>query len=102
MNILLQHLEDWEKAKQKIFNDEGLKVEIQDEFDNEIGSRHIEINGNSLESRAVIWEDGFLELTALDEVSNEFVINTSCTVNETYELDEKLDMWLSEIAIYER
>lgn len=101
MNILLQHLEDWEKSKQKIFKDEGLQVEIIDEFDNEIGSRHIEINTDTLEARAVLWEDGFLELVALDTKSNEFIINTSYTVTEVYELDDNLNQWLSEIAIYE-
>jgi len=102
MNTLLQHLEDWEQSQQRLIKRTDLELEIADEFDNEIGSRHIEINGNGLEARAVLWEDGFLELTALDENSNEFVINTSCTVNELFELDENLNTWLSEIAIYEK
>jgi len=101
MNILLQHLEDWERSQQNLIKRADLKLEIVDEFDNELGSRHIEINVNTLEARAVLWEDGFLELVVLDESTNNFVINTSCHVNELYELDEQLNTWLSEIVYYE-
>ena len=101
MNTLLQHLEEWERSQQKLLNKASITVEINDDFENELGSRHIEINANGLEARAVLWEDGFLELLALDEGSNMFIINTSCHINEAYELDEKLNVWLSEIAYYE-
>ena len=101
MNTLLQHLEDWERSQQKLIQRAELKLDIVDEFDNEIGSRQIEINAGGLEARAVLWEDGFLELSALDEQSNEFFINTSCHVHEIYELDENLNTWLAEIAFYE-
>ena len=101
MNTLLQHLEDWERSQQKLIQRAELKLDIVDEFDNEIGSRQIEINADGLEARAVLWEDGFLELSALDEQSNEFFINISCHVNEIYELDENLNTWLAEIAFYE-
>ena len=100
MNILLQHIEDWELSQKKLLERAGLKIEINDEFDNEIGSRHIEVNGNDLDARAVLWEDGFLELIVLDEKTNEFVINTSCNVSEIYQLDENLNTWLNEIVIY--
>ncbi|PHR54810.1 MAG: hypothetical protein COA44_12320 [Arcobacter sp.] len=100
MNILLQHIEDWELSQKKLLDRAGLEIQINDEFDNEIGSRHIEITGNVLDARAVLWEDGFLELTALDENTNEFVINTSCSVSEIYELEEQLNTWLNEIVIY--
>ena len=101
MNTLLQHIEDWERSQQKLIKRAELELEIVDEFDNEIGSRQIEINGDGIEARAVLWEDGFLELTALDEERNEFFINTSYNVSEVYELDENLNTWLAEIAFYE-
>ena len=101
MNTLLQHLEDWEQSQKKLLAKEDISVEITDDFDNEVGSRHIEVNTNGLEARAVLWEDGFLELVALDEETNNFVINTSFNVNEVYELDEKLNTWLNEIVYYE-
>ena len=101
MNILLQHLEDWEQSQKKLLQRESIALEITDDFDNELGSRHIEINANGLEARAVLWEDGFLELVALDEHSNEFIINKSCTVKEISDLDENLNTWLHEIAYYE-
>jgi len=101
MNILLQHLEDWEQSQKKLLERESISIEINDNFENELGSRHIEVNVNGLDARAVLWEDGFLELVALDESSNEFVINTSCTVHEIFELDENLNAWLHEIAYYE-
>jgi len=100
MNTLLQHLEAWERSQKKLIEGAGLSLEIVDDFDNEIGARHIEVEEDDFEAHAVLWEDGFLELTAIDQTSNTFFINRSYNVNEPHELDEHLNAWLAEIAFY--
>lgn len=101
MNTLLQHLEDWEQSQQKLLKRESIVLEISDDFEHELGSRYIEININGLEAKATLWEDGFLELIAMDEKSKVLIINSSCSVQESYELDEHLNAWLSELVYYE-
>ncbi len=101
MNNLFEYMEYWEQSKSKIFEIEELEVCITDDLDNEIKSRYIEIVGNGLVAKATQWEDGFLELNAVDEESKKSLIEESSNLSQEWELEERLNWFLSELSSYE-
>ena len=101
MNDLLGFIEDWEQSKSKVFKSEGFEVCITDDLDNEIKSRYIEIFGNGVEAKATQWEDGFLELSLVDDSTKEILTQESHSITTQWELEEKLNWLLSELDSYE-
>jgi hypothetical protein len=100
MNELLSYLENWITSKTKIFESEGFKVSISEVFGDSKKSRYIDLDTEKLIARATLWESGELELEALDFKTEKQVIQSSTVVDETIELDDKLNWWLSEVATY--
>ena len=100
MNQLLNHLEVWKESKTKIFTCEGYRANITGEFGDSKKSRYIDIDTDKLVARATLWESGELELEAIDIKSEENVIQKSVVTPELWQLDDELNWWLSEIAIY--
>jgi hypothetical protein len=96
---LLAHLEEWTKGKSKIFTAEGYAPFHSPILGDEKRARYVEIDGNSLLARATLWEDGSLELEALNEFSKT-VIQSSRLALTPVALDDNLNWWLSEIATY--
>ncbi|MBB3062930.1 immunity protein TriTu family protein [Microbulbifer rhizosphaerae] len=101
MNELLAYLGKWKSSKSKIFGAEGYVVSITAELGDSVKSRYIEIEGNGLLSRATLWENGSLVIEALDIENENTVLQESFETLETWQLDDKLNWWLSEIATYE-
>ena len=96
---LLEYLREWTKGKSKIFAAESYEVVVSPVLGEDKKARYIELEGNSLLARATLWENGALELEALNEQS-ETVIQASRTAPTAAELDDNLNWWLSEIATY--
>ena len=96
---LLEHLQEWTKGKSQIFTAESYAVIVSPVLGEEKKARYVELEGNSLLARATLWEDGSLELEALNELS-ETVIQASRVTPTSAELDDNLNWWLGEIAIY--
>jgi hypothetical protein len=96
---LLAHLPEWIESKAKIFAAERYVVVASHILGDEKKARYIELDGNGLFARATLWDDGALELEALDEDSKT-VIQASRVVNTVAELYDNLNWWLSEVAIY--
>lgn len=101
MNNLLESLVNWKDKKAKVFKIEDFKASVEDELEHELQARFIEIEGNDILAKALLFEDGFLELTAQDQESKKVFIDTSCTIQETWELDDKLNNWFNEVANYD-
>ncbi len=100
MNNLHAYIDHWQQSKSNIFKAEELKVDISEDFENEIISRSLELIGNGLIAKATQWDDGFLELTAVDESTQDIVLESSYSIGEEWELEEKLNTWLSEVIFY--
>ncbi|WP_413662901.1 hypothetical protein ACG1BZ_17265 [Microbulbifer sp. CNSA002] len=101
MNELLPYLEQWKTSKLKIFETEDYAVSITEELGNTVKFRYIEIDGNGLLTRATIWESGSLVVEAIDIESENQVLQKSFETSEQWQLDDKLNWWLSEVATYE-
>ena len=101
MNELLAYLAEWKTAKSKIFGAEGYAVSITEELGDTVKSRYIEIDGNGLLARATLWESGRLVVEAIDIESENQVLQKSFETPEQWQLDDKLNWWLSEVATYE-
>ena len=100
MNNLHAYIDHWKQSKSNILKVEELEVDIFEDFENEIVSRCLELVGNGLIAKATQWDDGFLELNAVDESTKCIVLESSCSVAEEWELEEKLNTWLSEVIFY--
>lgn len=98
----LEYLEKWVQSKSKIFACEEFDVSVSDMLGQEIIARYIEIHGNGLLCRATVWENGDLVLEAIELQNETQVIQKRLDSLELWQLDEKLNWWLSEIAIYEQ
>lgn len=96
---LLAYLQEWTKGKSNIFAAEGYAVLVSPVLGEEEKARYVELEGNSLLARATLWQNGLLELEALNQLS-ETVIQASRAALTPAELDDNLNWWLSEIAIY--
>ncbi len=96
---LLAHLEEWTESKSKIFNTEGYIVSVSPTLGDEKKARYVEFDGNGLLGRATLWEDGSLELEAMNE-HTETVVKASRITHTFAALDDSLNWWLSEMAIY--
>ena len=101
MDNLLEALVNWKDKKAKVFKIEEFTAEMEDELEHELQARFIEIEGNGVLAKALLFEDGFLELTAQDQDNKKKFIDTSCTIEQTYELDDKLNNWFNEVADYD-
>jgi len=101
MNNLLEALVIWKEKKAKVFKIEEFTADMEDELEHELQARFIEIEGNGVLAKALLFEDGFLELTAQDQENKKKFIDTSCTIEQTYELDDKLNSWFNEVADYD-
>jgi hypothetical protein len=101
MNELLTYLEKWKDSKSKIFGAEGYVVSITEELGDSVKARYIEIDGNGLLARATLWESGNLSVEALDVETETQVIQKIFETPDTWQLDDKLNWWLSEVATYE-
>jgi len=100
MNKLLNYLEDWKNSKTKIFVSEGFEVTITGVLGDSKKARYIDLNTEKLVSRATLWETGELEIEALDIQSEKQVIQLFAVTPEVWELDDKLNWWLSEVATH--
>jgi hypothetical protein len=100
MNKLLSYLEEWKISKTKIFESEGYKVTITKVLGDSKKARYIDLDTEKLVSRATLWETGELEFEALDFQSEKQVIQLSVITVEIWELEDKLNWWLSEVATY--
>lgn len=100
MNNLHAYIDYWKQSKSNIFEVEELEADISEDFENEIVSRCLELVGNGLLAKATQWDDGFLELNAVDESTKDIIFQSSCSIDEEWELEEKLNTWLSEIIFY--
>ena len=101
MSDLLNFIEEWEQSKIKSFKNEGFEVFITDDLDNELKSRYIEIFGNGMVAKAIQWEDGYLELSLVDESNKEILAQESHSITAQWELEEKLNWLLNELDSYE-
>jgi hypothetical protein len=101
MNELLTNLEKWKDSKSRIFEAEGYVVTITEELGDSVKARYIEIDGNGLLARATLWESGNLSVEALDVETEIQVIQKLFEIPETWQLDDKLNWWLSEVVTYE-
>jgi hypothetical protein len=101
MNELLTNLEKWKDSKSRIFEAEGYVVTITEELGDSVKARYIEIDGNGLLARATLWESGNLSVEALDFETEIQVIQKLFEIPETWQLDDKLNWWLSEVVTYE-
>ncbi|TBW47615.1 hypothetical protein EZI54_22360 [Marinobacter halodurans] len=101
MNELLAYLEQWKSSKSKIFGAEGYAVSITGELGDTVKSRYIEIDGNGLLGRATLWESGSLVVEAIDVETEKPILQKAFETPEKWQLDDKLNWWLSEIATYE-
>ena len=101
MNELLAYLGEWKDSKSKIFGPEGYDVSITEELGASVKARYIEIDGNGLLARATLWESGSLFVEALNVETEAQVLQKSFETPELWQLDDKLNWWLSEVATYE-
>lgn len=101
MNERLAYLDKWKSSKTKIFSAEGYDVLISDELGDSVKARYIEIDGNGLLARATLWESGDLVVEALDVGSENHVFQKAFEATEIFQIDDKLNWWLSEVATYE-
>lgn len=97
---LLDDMQTWKDGKSKIFAARRFVVSITPTLGDEKKARYFEIDGNGLLGRATLWEDGSLELEALDKESEQTAIQASRVVATAAELGDCLNWWLSEISIY--
>ena len=102
MNELLTYLEEWKNSKSKIFGSEGYAVSITEELGDSVKARYVEIDGNGLLARATLWESGNLVVEVLDVETEAEVLQKAFETSELWQLDDKLNWWLSEVATYER
>jgi len=93
-------MDHWKQSKSNIFKIEELESDISEDFENEIISRCLELSGKGLLAKAIQWDDGFLELNVVDESTNNTMLQSSCTIEEEWELEERLNTWLGEIIFY--
>lgn len=100
MNELLNHLEVWMNSKGKIFSCEGYEVSVSAEFGESKKSRYIDLDTDKLVARATLWESGELELEAMNTQTENRVLHKSSITPEIWQLDDELNWWLSEVAIY--
>jgi hypothetical protein len=98
--VLIEQLALWAQSKSKIFGAEGFEVSVSPILGNEKPARYVEIFGNGLLARATVWVSGEMEMEALSESSGSAVIQRSHIAQTPRELDDQLNWWLSEIAIY--
>ncbi|WP_444911335.1 immunity protein TriTu family protein [Microbulbifer sp. PAAF003] len=101
MNELLAYLEQWKTSKLKIFEAGDYAVSITEELGNTVKFRYIEIDGNGLLARATLWKSGSLVVEAIDIESENQVFQKSFETPEQWQLDDKLNWWLSEVVTYE-
>lgn len=101
MNTLLEYLQEWKSSKSKIFDAERYDVSITDELGDQVKARYIEIGGNGLLARATLWENGSLVVEALNIETEAQILQKSFETPEPWQLDDKLNWWLSEVAAYE-
>ena len=99
-DLRLEHLQRWVQSKSKIFAVERLVVSISPLLGEEAKAQYVEVDGNGLLGRATLWESGSLELEALDEKAEQTVLQSSRVVVTPAELEDSLNWWLGEIAIY--
>ena len=98
MNELLAYLEEWKLSKSKIFGAEGYAVSIAEELGDSVKACYIEIDGNGLLARATLWEGGSLVVKAQDIETEVEVLQKAFETPEQWQLDDKLNWWLSEVA----
>ncbi|WP_415896117.1 hypothetical protein ACMXYQ_07990 [Neptuniibacter sp. PT34_22] len=98
---MLEELENWLNSKFKIIELENLKVIVSAQLGEPNKAQSIEINGNGLKARATLWENGNLILKATCLSTHQVVILQELDSCEQWQIDDKLNWWLSEIIIYE-
>ena len=97
---LLDHLQHWKDEKVRRFAAQGLSVSISPILGDEKQARYCEVDSHALLSRATLWEDGSLELEALEVQSERTVLQASRVVATPADLSDSLDEWVSQIAAY--
>lgn len=97
---LIEDLQRWKDGKARLFAAEGLSMSITPILGDEKQSRYVEVESRALLSRATLWDDGCLELEALEMRSGRTVLQASRVVATSAELSDSLNGWLSEIAAY--
>lgn len=97
---LLDHLQHWKDENVRRFTAEGLSVSISPILGDEKQARYVEVDSHVLLSRATLWEDGSLELEAIEVQSERTVLQASRVVATPADLSVSLDGWVSEITSY--
>lgn len=100
MSEFLQYLDDWRRSKRKIFSSENYAVTISDTSDYSKESRFLDIESPKIIARATVWSSGELDVEAVDRNDGTDIIRRTFSVESSTQLDDKLNWWLSEIAVY--
>ncbi len=97
MNDLLVHIQRWIDSKSEIFEAGRYDVSITPLLGDAKKARYIDVVADGLMGRATAWETGELELEALDERTERTVLQKSCVVTTSSQLENELNWWISEI-----
>ena len=101
MNEKLTYIEVWKNSKSKIFVAESYVASVTEELDDPVRACYIQIDGNGLLARATIWENGSLVMSIFEIETETLVLQKSFEIVELWELDDKLNWWLSEVVPYD-
>lgn len=96
---MLNYLPKWVESKKKILACENFDIEVSPILGKDKKASYIELHNEKISARATIWETGEAEFAALDRKTSKDVIDKSMILEE-WQLDDKLNWWLSEIVIY--
>lgn len=97
---LLNHLEIWMNSKSNIFRSENYQVSISDVFNHSKKFRSLSIDTDKIIAQANLWDSGEIEFQ-INEIGTEKVILLQAeAVTEVWQLDDRLNWWLSEVATY--
>lgn len=101
MTDYLNYLEEWQHSKGKIFAAEGFTAAISKTSDFTKRSRYLGIESQRFLARATVWESGELDVEAIDRESGFDIVRKTFHVAGQWDLDDKLNWWLSEVATYQ-
>lgn len=100
MTDYLSYLEKWQHSKGKIFASEGFTTAISEVSDFAKRSRYLDIESQRFLARATVRESGELDVEAVDRESGSDIVRQTFRVDGEWDLDDKLNWWLSEVATY--
>jgi hypothetical protein len=96
---MLNYLPNWIDSNKKILSSDNFDIEVSPVLGDEKKARYIELSNNKIFARVTIWETGEAEFDAIDCETSKDVLDKSMVIFE-WQLDEKLNWWLSEVVAY--